>query len=99
MSRLTIEIYDDINQMDKLVNDLKKSSIKNEKEVGFKTPPRNMIPKQNVPPSIKKEYFEARLKRRRSVISNLNDLGNQADDERELPKVNRYKFPNLGLIN
>jgi len=96
MSGLTIEIYDnDINQMDKLVNDLKKSSIKNEESVGFKTPPRNIIQKQNVPPSIKKEYFEARLKRRHSVFSNLNDLGNQADDESDNPKINRLKFPKL----
>ena len=94
MSALTIEIYDDINHMDKLINDMKKSNIKNEKEVGFKTPPRNMIPKQNNPPSIKKEYFEA-IKRRRSIFSNLNDLGNQADDESDSPKVNRLKFPKL----
>jgi len=94
MSGLTIELYDDINQMDELVNNLKKSSIKNEKEVGFKTPPRNMISKQNNPPSIKKEYFEA-IKRRRSVSSNLSDLGNQADDENESPKVIRLKFSKL----
>jgi hypothetical protein len=87
--------------MDNLTNNMEKSSIKNENEVGFKTPTRQIFKKIDNPPVIKKEYLEARLKRRRSVIMNLNELGNlsDADDERESPKVIRLKFPSLATNN
>jgi hypothetical protein len=89
----TIDI-DLINStMNNLSNQLEKSSIKNENNFGFKTPPRTNLNLNS--PSIKKEYYEAkeaRLKRRRSVLANLNDLGNNTDDESNSPKVIRLKF-------
>jgi hypothetical protein len=97
----TIDITLIENTMNNLTNQLQKSSIKNENEFGFKTPPRQQIKKIDNPPVIKKEYLEARLKRRRSVIMNLNELGNlsDADDESDNPKVIRLKFPNLASNN
>ena len=52
---------------------------------------------RKVIPFLKKEYFQARerLKRSRSVPIDLHELGNESDDERESPKVMRSKFPNL----
>jgi hypothetical protein len=93
----TIDITLIDSTMNNLSNQLEKSSIKNEDSFGFRTPPRNKVnPNINPnPPCIKKEYHEARLKRRRSVLANLNDLGNETDDESNFPKVIRLKFPNL----
>jgi len=79
--------------MDNLSNYFDKSSIKNENECGFKTPPRNQNKEKLPPPAIKREYHEARLKRRRSVPSNLNELENENDDESKSPKVIRLIFP------
>lgn len=81
--------------MDKLSNQLDKSSIKNENDFGFKTPSRNPKKESPSPPSIKKEYHEARLKRRRSVLLNLNELGNLSDDESNSPKIIRLNFSPL----
>jgi hypothetical protein len=94
----TISINLDLidSTMDKLSNQLDKSSIKNENEFGFKTPPRNQNKGKPFPPSIKQEYNEAkeaRLKRRRSVLANLNELGNLSSDENNSPKIIRLNFP------
>ena len=95
MSSISINLDLIESTMDTLSNQMEKSSIKNENEYGFKTPPRKMIQNPIKPPSIKMQYYHARLKRSRSVLINLNDLGNESDDERESPKVLRSKFPNL----
>jgi hypothetical protein len=101
MSAISINLDLIESTMDNLASDMQKSSIKNENEFGFRTPTRQQIKKIDNPPVIKKEYFEARLKRRRSVLINLNQLCNlsDADDESDSPKVIRLKFPSLASNN
>jgi hypothetical protein len=101
MSAISINLDLIESTMDNLASDMQKSSIKNENEVGFRTPNRQLIKKIDNPPVIKKEYLEARLKRRRSVLINLNELGNlsDADDESASPRVIRLKFPSLASNN
>ena len=101
MSAISINLDLIESTMDNLASDMKKSSIKNETEYGFKTPPRQIFKKIDNPPVIKKEYHEARFKRRRSILTNLNMLGNlsDADDESDSPKIIRLKFPSLASNN
>jgi hypothetical protein len=92
MSKLTIDLNLIDISMDKITSDFEKSSLKNEHEYGFKTPSRKLISKRNTPPSIKKEYNEARLKRSRAVIENLNELDDNSDNDNI--KVSRIRFSN-----
>ena len=87
---------DSDNKMDKITDELAKSSIKSENDYGFKTP-RRMIKHPANPPSIKNEYYQARLKRSRTTM-NLNELGFVSDEENHSPKVKRIMFPNLSDI-
>jgi hypothetical protein len=93
---INLDLIDSDNNMDKIINELAKSSIKSENDYGFKTP-RKMIKHPASPPSIKNEYFKARIKRSRASI-NLNELGFLSDEENQSPKVKRIMFPNLSDI-
>jgi len=98
MSKLTIDLDLIDISLNKITTDLQKSSIKNEYDYGFKTPSRR-ITKRNTPPSIKKEYVEARLKRSRSVIENLNELDNNSEIEDDNNKIRRITFSSLESNN